>query len=127
METTPSGLLLSRDLMFTVKITSTAKELGRKVKAVGRIEQAEEFLAGHRPRAVFVDLTAGELASRESLTKLMALAPDVPFIAFGPHVEVEAFQAARDAGCREVMPRSKFTAQLPDLIRAHLGDEPTAG
>ncbi|WP_337173680.1 response regulator [Paludisphaera sp.] len=127
METTPSGLLLSRDLMFTVKITSTAKELGRKVKAVGRVEQAEEFLAGNRPRAVFVDLTAGELASRESLTKLMALAPDVPFIAFGPHVEVEAFQAARDAGCREVMPRSKFTAQLPDLIRAHLGDEPTAG
>jgi DNA-binding NarL/FixJ family response regulator len=127
MATPPSGLLLCRDLMFTVKITSTAKELGRTVKAVGRMEQAEAFLGDHAPRAVFVDLTAGDLASRESLMKLMALAPGVPFIAFGPHVETEAFQAARDAGCREVMPRSKFTLQLPELICTYLGAEPSAG
>jgi DNA-binding NarL/FixJ family response regulator len=124
MESTPSGLLLSRDLMFTVKIVSTAKELGRMVKAVGRVEQAEAFLAENRPRAVFVDLTAGDLVTAESLTKLMAMVPDAPFIAFGPHVETEAFDAARAAGCHEVLTRGKFTATLPDLIRARLGDVP---
>ncbi|OJW24658.1 MAG: hypothetical protein BGO49_06365 [Planctomycetales bacterium 71-10] len=127
METTPSGLLLSRDLMFTVKIVSTARELGRTVRAVGRVEQAEAFLTEHRPRAVFVDLAAGDLVAPESLAKLMATAPDVPFLAFGPHVDADALEAARAAGCREVMPRSKFTLKLPDLIRTYLGDAPAAG
>ena len=127
MDTVPSGLLLSRDLMFTVKITGTAKELGRVVKAAGRIELAEAFLSEHRPRAVFVDLTAGDLVSLESLKKLMALAPDVPFIAYGPHVETEAFDAARAAGCHEIYTRGKFTAILPDLLRDRLADAPPAG
>lgn len=123
METTPSGLLLCRDLMFTVKVAGTAKELGRTIKAVGRLEQAEAFLAERRPRVVFVDLTAGDLVTAESLSKLMALAPEVPFVAYGPHVEVDAIQSARDAGCREVMPRGQFTRQLPELIRVYLDDE----
>jgi DNA-binding NarL/FixJ family response regulator len=127
MESAPSGLLLSRDLMFTVKIVSTARELGQAVRAVGRVEQAEAFLAEHRPRAVFVDLAAGDLVAPESLAKLMAAAPDVPFLAFGSHVDADALEAARAAGCSEVMPRSKFTLQLPDLIRRYLGDEPPAG
>lgn len=125
-ETTPptvSGVLLSRDLMFTVKITSTARELGHKVQVAGNVELASALIAEHRPRAVFVDLAAGPLASSESLVRLQQEAgPDTPFVAFGSHVDVEALDAARAAGCREVMPRSKFTAQLPDLIRRYLGE-----
>ena len=117
-----SGVLLSRDLMFTVKITGTAKELGHRVQVAGNLELASALIREHRPRAVFVDLTAGPLASAESLAALQAVAgPDVPFIAFGPHVDAAALAAARAAGCAAVMPRSKFAAELPALIRRHLG------
>ena len=117
----PSGLLLSRDLMFTVKITGTARELGREVKVAGDVDRASALIAELHPRVVFVDLAAGPLASPETVARLRAEAgDDVPFIAFGSHVVAEALAAARDAGCREVMPRSKFTIQLPDLIRRYL-------
>lgn len=118
------GLLLCRDLMFTVKITGTAQALGRSVKVAGDLERASALIAEDRPAAVFVDLAAGPIAGPEALARLQAEAgPDVPFIAFGSHVDADALAAARDAGCREVMPRSKFTMQLPDLIRRYLGAE----
>lgn len=119
-----AGVLLSRDLMFTVKITGTAQELGHKVQVAGNAELASALIRDHRPRAVFVDLAAGPLASSETLTALQAVAgPEVPFIAFGSHVDVGALAAARAAGCDPVMPRSKFSAELPALLRRYLGGD----
>lgn len=119
-----AGVLLSRDLMFTVKITGTAQELGHKVQTAGSAEQALTLIREHRPKAVFVDLAAGPLASSETLTALQAAAgPGVPFIAFGSHVDAAALASARAAGCDPVMPRSKFTMELPALIRRYLGEE----
>ncbi len=116
-----AGVLLSRDLLFTVKITGTARELGCKVQVAGNVELASALIAEHRPRAVFVDLAAGPLASPEALARLQAEAgAETPFIAFGSHVDADALAAAKAAGCCEVMPRSKFTVQLPDLIRRYL-------
>ncbi|MCZ7587034.1 MAG: hypothetical protein M5R36_28865 [Deltaproteobacteria bacterium] len=34
----------------------------------------------------------------------------------GSHKDREGLQAALDAGCDEVMPRSKFVALLPSLV-----------
>jgi CheY-like chemotaxis protein len=117
-----SGVLLSRDLMFTVKITGTARELGFRVAAVGDAAKASAMIAEHRPRAVFVDLAAGPLVAPESLVGLQATAgPETPFIAFGSHVDTETLAAAKAAGCREVMPRSKFSAELPAIVRRWLG------
>ena len=124
MDAAPSGLLLTRDLMFTSKVVGTGQALGLAIKAVGALDRAEALIAERPPRVVFVDLAAGDLTSPEALARLMAAAPGVPFVAFGSHVDADALDAARRAGCREVMPRSKFTLQLPDLVRAYLGDGP---
>lgn len=119
-----AGVLLSRDLMFTVKITGTAQELGHKVQVAGDAESASALIREQRPKAVFVDLAAGPLVSAETLQALQAVAgPDVPFIAFGSHVDTGALAAARAAGCDPVMPRSKFSAELPALIRRYLGGD----
>jgi hypothetical protein len=40
-------------------------------------------------------------------------------VAFGPHVDANALVAAKAAGCQVVMPRSKFSAELPDLLRCY--------
>jgi CheY-like chemotaxis protein len=121
-ESPVAGVLLSRDLLFTVKITGTARELGHRVVVVGDPERASASIAEHRPKVVFVDLAAGPLAASESLVALQQTAgAETPFIAFGSHVDAQALAAARAAGCREVMPRSKFTAELPQIIRRWLG------
>jgi CheY-like chemotaxis protein len=121
-ETPISGVLLSRDLLFTVKVSGTARELGFRVVAVGDAAKASALIAEHRPRAVFVDLAAGPLVAPESLVALQqAAGPETPFIAFGSHVDTRALADAKAAGCREVMPRSKFSAELPAIVRRWLG------
>ena len=119
----PDALLLSRDLIFTSKVTGTAREMGRRVMVGGTDALARSTLEQWRPKAVFVDLAAGDLARSEALMAYRTLAPDARFIAFGSHVDVDALDRARDAGCDPVLPRSKFTAELPDLICRYLGDD----
>ncbi len=71
---------------------------------------------------VFVDLAAGDLVAPAALRAFQEQAgPGTPFVAFGSHVDAEALAAARAAGCDPVLPRSRFSAELPDLIRRYFG------
>jgi CheY-like chemotaxis protein len=116
----PAGLLLSRDLIFTSKITGTARELGHRVMVAGNSALALAMIEQWRPKVVFVDLAAGDLVSTPALIAYQkAAAPGTPFVAFGSHVDTDALTAARDAGCDPVLPRSKFSSELPDLIRRY--------
>jgi CheY-like chemotaxis protein len=115
-----AGLLLSRDMIFTSKVTGTARELGHRVLVAGNTALAAAMIEQWKPKVVFVDLTAGELVSVPALLAYRKTAgADTPFVAFGPHVEAEALDAARASGCDPVLTRSKFTAELPDLIRRY--------
>lgn len=117
----PVGLLLSRDLIFISKITGTARALDCMVMVAGNAALAETMIGQWKPRVVFVDLAAGDLVATPLLVGLQHVAGlGVPFVAFGSHVDTGALDAARGAGCDPVMPRSKFSAELPELIRHYL-------
>ena len=118
----PAGILLSRDLIFTSKVAGTAQALGHRVAVVGGVARALELLAGPAPAVVFVDLGAGDLVASPALLQYKEVAPPgTPFVAFGSHVDTEALAAAKAAGCDPVLPRSRFTAELPDLVRRYFG------
>lgn len=113
----PAGLLLSRDLIFTSKVTGTARALGHRVMTAGNAALASTMIDQWRPAVVFVDLAAGELVSPAALMAFRKQAGEsVPFVAFGSHVDTAALAAASAAGCAEVMPRSKFSAELPAIV-----------
>jgi DNA-binding NarL/FixJ family response regulator len=113
-----AGLLLSRDLIFTSKVTGTARELGHRVLVAGNSALALAMIGQWGPKVVFVDLAAGEVVGIPALIAYRKAAPaGTPFVAFGSHVDTAALDAARDAGCDPVMPRSKFSAELPALVR----------
>jgi hypothetical protein len=87
------------------------------VLVAGTSSLALAMIEQWRPRVVFVDLTAGDLVAPQTLLSYQALAgPATAFVAFGSHVDTKALAAARAAGCDPVMPRSKFSAELPELI-----------
>jgi hypothetical protein len=122
-EAGPTGILLSRDLIFTSKVTGTARALGHRVLVAGTIDLALAMIEQWGPNVVFVDLAAGDLVAPQALMSYQALArPATAFVAFGPHVETEALAAARAAGCDPVMPRSKFSAELPELVKQYLSN-----
>ncbi len=123
----PAGLLLSRDLIFTSKITGTARALGCQVMTAGNVALATTMMQQWKPRVVFVDLSAGELVSPSALIAYRALIPGTPFLAFGSHVDSEALASAAAAGCDPVLPRSRFSAELPALIAQYLGSQGQSG
>jgi CheY-like chemotaxis protein len=115
-ETQPMGLLLSQDLFFASKVTGTAAALGFRVSAVRDAAQALAEIANSRIRCLIVDLATPDLDVTNLVRALPATGrPTV--IAFEAHVLADRLQAARDAGCDEVMPRSKFSATLPEILR----------
>ncbi len=110
------GLLLTRDLMFTSKITSTAVSLGLRIDTVSTVEQLQLRAAEEPPCVVFLDLSCPDFNPSLVVAALPADArPRV--IAFGSHVDEARLNAARAAGCDDVLPRSKFSATLPELLR----------
>ena len=117
----PIGLLLTRDLIFTSKVTGTGQSLGRRILTAGNEALASSLIEERRPRVVFIDLAAGGLVRPEALAAYRTLAgDDAAFVAFGSHVDTEALARAMEAGCDPVLPRSRFTTELPDLIRRFL-------
>ena len=64
---------------------------------------------------VLVDWSAREPDWSDALRALLSAGTRV--ILFGPHVDLEAHAAARDAGLGPMMARSKLAASLGDIVR----------
>jgi CheY-like chemotaxis protein len=119
-EAAPIAILISRDLFFTSKVTGTAQELGYRVLVNGDVCEAVANAIALRCRSLFLDLSMPGLKVEEVIGALPTT--DRPkVIAFGAHVQTDRLQAAREAGCDEVMPRSKFSATLPEILIRHAG------
>jgi hypothetical protein len=124
-ECSRTGILLSRDLIFTTKIQGTAKALGYRLEVIGDLFRAKSAIEMLHPHVIFIDLTAGELSVPDAVSDYVKLAgPDVWLVAFGPHVEEEALAKAKTAGCQVVLPRSKFANSLPTLMQSYYSRRP---
>ena len=114
------GLLLTRDLMFTSKITSTAASLGLRIEVVATAEQLRLRSVETPPVAVFLDLNLPDLDPSRIVADLSN--EDRPrVIAFGSHVDETRLSQARTAGCDDVLARSRLSASLPELLRQIFG------
>jgi CheY-like chemotaxis protein len=109
---------VSRDLIFTAKVTGTAGDMGYRMRLAGDPATARMLIQELQPQLILVDLTAGDLATPQALEDYRQLAgPTTWLVAVGPHVDAERLAAARAAGCQLGLPRSKFSADLPALLR----------
>ena len=120
----PAGLLLTQDLLFTSQVTGHARALGLTVQVVGTVDAALACVDQGHVACIFFDLEHRN-ATPEDLFFRLPVETAIPVIAFGPHVATARLAAARDAGCAEVLPRSKFSATLPDLLRKYLARQPS--
>jgi len=122
----PRALLISRDLFFTSKVTGTAQALGIQMQVIGDAQAAAEATAREKFRCVFIDL-ADEGLNVSAFFAALQPGGSLPVIAFGSHVATARLQEARDAGCTEVMPRSRFSSGLPSLLQQYCaGPSPPA-
>ena len=114
---TQRGVLLTSNLLFSSMVTRTAAGLGHEVAVAGDLAEAVE-LCRVRPSAyVIIDLGMADVEVGSAVARFRAAAGAVPVIAYGSHVDKARLDEARAAGCDEVLPRSKFSAELPALLR----------
>jgi len=127
------------DLTWAVKIKSTADALGVHARPARSIDMLEARLADRAPDPVMTAFIADLAEPQVALALIERVGeenrmrsekrdeggaaggqPPAPapirVLAFGPHVEVDALQRARDLGAHEVMTRGAFSANLPDIL-----------
>jgi CheY-like chemotaxis protein len=115
-------LLLSDDLIFTSRISGTARDLGLAMRPVRGVEALLAAAREQRVACLLVDLAYPGLAISELLARLRNdCAPPPRVVAYGAHVDTAALRRAREAGCDPVLPRSKFVEELPVKLRDWLG------
>ena len=102
------------DLFFQMKLAETAKHLRLEVKVAGNPDALLQLM-DPPPKLVIVDLNArnNPLAAAE---QIRAKQPDLPIIGFLSHLQTELAAKAKSAGFQQVMPRSQFTASLPQIL-----------
>jgi CheY-like chemotaxis protein len=111
-------LAIVDDLMFTSKIKVTAGQLGVPVVFARSRESALAEMRKSAPTLVILDLNS---ARTDPLGTVGAMKTDpalaaIPTVGFVSHVRTDVIDAARQAGVGEIMARSAFTAQLPEIL-----------
>ena len=132
------------DLMFTTRIDNVARHLGFQVQwipaeaafgpapEVVRPERPGEVLhgpigrlIGHlvrlQPALLLFDLSNEQIPWRKWIGALKngPATRHMPILCFGPHTDVNSFNEAKSLGADAVLARSRFTTDMPNLLRKH--------
>ncbi|MCL4523146.1 MAG: hypothetical protein M1453_10005 [Acidobacteria bacterium] len=105
---------LAEDLFFIAKMKETAKQAGVPLETAGSAEALAEAARAEGTSLLIVDLNSR--GSIEAIEHLRAAGNTLPVIAFFSHVQAELAERARLAGCEQVMPRSKFSRDLAEIL-----------
>ena len=95
-------LAVVSDLMLASRVDGALRAAGHDVTVVGSLPLAIEA------DAVVCDLDAVDPAE--------VVGSDVPSLGFYSHVDVEVRRRAEAAGMKLVVPRSRMSRELPDLV-----------
>ena len=113
------AIALIDDLFFLAKVRETAKQTGIILETATTGDALLNAAAGSPNALILVDLNArqGALDAVEALCAASRTGNPRRVIAFLSHVQTQLAERARSAGCTEVMPRSKFTQNLAEILR----------
>jgi DNA-binding NarL/FixJ family response regulator len=108
------------DLLFSTKISSTAKAVDVKVHFERNPATVESAIRETRPSLVILDLNSRRLKPLDVVARLKA-DPDlagIRTIGYVSHVDSDTIEAARTAGIDQVLARSAFSERLAEILRS---------
>jgi CheY-like chemotaxis protein len=106
------------DLLFSSKMRTAAKQLGVSLTFARSSAAALEEMRKAPPSLVIFDLDNPRTEPIATITAMKQAGPlaAIHTLGFVSHVRVDLIQAARDAGIDDVLPRSAFAGQLPEIL-----------
>src|SRR2546430_6091093 len=110
---------------FKINLAKPANHLGLKLKFATTAESLLQLL-DPPPQLVIMDLNARSrpLAAMQQLRSAL---PQLRVIGFLSHVQTDLAEQAKAAGFDEIMPRSKFSINLPDILASAMSKNGTNG
>jgi DNA-binding response OmpR family regulator len=115
-------VLLSNDLMFSPAVAAAATARGNSLRVATSPAELQKIAESSPLRLVIVDLATPSVDVASVVKQLRAAITSPPaIIAFGAHVHAEMLDAARDAGCDEVLTRGQFHRQMHEVIGRYAG------
>ena len=114
-------LAVVEDLLFSVKISESAKRAGLEVEFV-KSEKDTLDKAKEKPLLVIIDLNCNCVEPVRLITKLKSgETKSISVIGYLSHVQGELKQKAQEAGANIVMARSAFSQNLQQILKRHAG------
>jgi CheY-like chemotaxis protein len=109
-------LVIVPDLFFWTRIESTAASLGADAR-YATLDEAIERCRIEPPDRLILDLHApGDPLGLVRAIRADARTSSIEVVGFYSHVDQGLRAAALEAGVNRVMPRSAFTARLPEIL-----------
>jgi len=107
------------DLMFSSRISAAAKGLGVAIRFARSPEAVIEAVRATGASLVILDLNSARVRPLEAVAALKADAAlaRVRTVGFVSHVQTDLIDQARAAGVDQVLARSAFVMQLPQLLQ----------
>ncbi len=110
-------LLFTNDLMFQSRIRSVAVSIGQELVVARTIEAVRDrALTPGSVHLVVFDLSLTGIDIAEAVEDLRTSHAGIKSVAFGAHVNVDALQAAQDAGVDSVMTRGQFDRDMNQVL-----------
>ena len=111
-----SILLLSRDLLLPSRARGAAEQEGLELFTLSSAEQLIEQLTTPGTTLVLVDLTCPGISPGEITEAARKHQPRPRLVGYGPHVQEQLLESARDAGFDQVLGNGEFTSQLVQIL-----------
>jgi DNA-binding NtrC family response regulator len=113
-------LTLTPDLFFSTRIRSALEQAGHTVRLVEAAEEVSEAMDELGPALVVLDIgAAGSWPWEDILRDLHEQQPELPILAFGSHMDVEATKQAQTLGATRVVARSEFVNNMANLVERY--------
>jgi CheY-like chemotaxis protein len=106
------------DLLFSSKIRATAKQFAVDITFARTPDEILSQARALRPSLIVFDVNSQKSDPINTVAALKAdvALRDIPTTGFVSHVNTALILAARQAGMDEVMARSAFAANLPQIL-----------
>ncbi len=119
-----SVLVAVDDLFFASKITETAQRLGIPLLFARSQDEVIARALAERPALLIVDLNSTRCNPLETIGQIKEDADlrHIPIVGFLSHIQADLKVKATMVGCDRVLPRSVFTAHLPEILAEYTAD-----
>ncbi|MDZ4847920.1 MAG: hypothetical protein SGI77_01375 [Pirellulaceae bacterium] len=123
-----SVLFLTKDLMFSSRVSACAQTLEIDLSVVSDQERLLASAAREQAQLVLLDLSTPGLDPMQIVPQLRQLAfSPKAIVAYGPHVHEAKLAAAQEAGCDEVLARGAFNNRMAKILASHVTVASRAG